>query len=152
MIRLQFWRLWSIPSLQLFLLLLWPEEVIVYGSKQRSIGLCAKKKLLRNNYTKNVNMNVQRTRFIVAVTVSMGRPYACSICSIFPLCVESNTLKKSMNKSVVSRFLHEFLVWIDGLSESVMFWISFSTSYFDSFEEFSQQSIINLSSYIYIYI
>ena len=34
----------------------------------------------------------------MAVTVSLGRLYARSICSIFPFCIESNDLEKSTNK------------------------------------------------------
>ena len=40
----------------------------------------------------------------MAATVSLGRPYARSICSIFHLCMESNSSEKSMNMSVASRF------------------------------------------------
>ena len=41
---------------------------------------------------------------IIAVTISLGRLYDSSICSIFPLCIESNDLKNSTNSSVASRF------------------------------------------------
>ena len=41
---------------------------------------------------------------IIAVTVSLGRPNANSICAIFSLYIESNALEKSTNKSVASRF------------------------------------------------
>ena len=40
----------------------------------------------------------------MAVAVSLGRQYARSICSSFSLCMESNALEKSMNKSIASRF------------------------------------------------
>ena len=39
------------------------------------------------------------------VTVSLERRYACSIYSIFPLCLESNVLEKSTTNSVASFFL-----------------------------------------------
>ena len=39
----------------------------------------------------------------MAVTVSLRRPKARSICSIFPLCMESNALEKSPNKSVAAK-------------------------------------------------
>ena len=41
---------------------------------------------------------------IIAVTVSLERPYARSICPIFLLCIESNALEKSTYNSVASRF------------------------------------------------
>ena len=41
---------------------------------------------------------------IMAATVSLGRPYSRSICSILPLCIESNSLKKSTNKAITTRF------------------------------------------------
>ena len=54
---------------------------------------------------------------IIVLTVSLGRPYARSICSIFSVCME-----KSTNKSVASRFLHE-LLWFDRLLEfAVLDW------------------------------
>ena len=40
----------------------------------------------------------------MAPTISLWRPYAFSIHSILPLCIESNALQKSMNKIVASRF------------------------------------------------
>ena len=40
---------------------------------------------------------------IMGVTVLGGRPYASIIWFIFPLCMKSNALKKSMNNSVYSR-------------------------------------------------
>ena len=40
---------------------------------------------------------------ITAVAVSLRRLYTNSICSIFPLCIESNALEKSTNCSVVSK-------------------------------------------------
>ena len=40
---------------------------------------------------------------IMAATVSLGRPRARSICSIFPLCMALNALDKSTNNSVASR-------------------------------------------------
>ena len=42
--------------------------------------------------------------FNIVVTVSLDRLYAWSICSNFPLCMESNALRKSTNYSVASRF------------------------------------------------
>ena len=44
-----------------------------------------------------------------ALTVSLGRSYAWSICSMFSLCMESNALEKSTNNSAASRFLPKFL-------------------------------------------
>ena len=41
---------------------------------------------------------------IMTVTVSLRKPLARSICSIFPLCMESDTLQKSTNNIVASRF------------------------------------------------
>ena len=35
---------------------------------------------------------------IIAVTVALGRPNTRSICPIFPLCIESNTMEKFTNK------------------------------------------------------
>ena len=40
----------------------------------------------------------------MAATVSLGRPYASSICSITPLRMESKALEKSTNNIVASRF------------------------------------------------
>ena len=40
---------------------------------------------------------------IMAATVSLGRPWVSSICSIFPLCMESKTLERSTNKAQLSR-------------------------------------------------
>ena len=40
----------------------------------------------------------------MAVTVSLGRPYAGSIFSIFPLCMGSKALEMSTNKIVVSSY------------------------------------------------
>ncbi len=37
---------------------------------------------------------------IKSVKVSFGRPYTSSICSIFPLCMESKALEKSTNDLV----------------------------------------------------
>ena len=72
----------------------------------------------------------------MAVTVSLGRSYARSICSIFPLYMELNEWEKSTNKGVASRFLAQTPSKFDGLSKSVMFWIGSSENYFDSFKEF----------------
>ena len=41
---------------------------------------------------------------IMAATVFLGRPLASSICSIFPLCMESKALENSINNIVASRF------------------------------------------------
>ena len=52
---------------------------------------------------------------------------------LLPLCMESNTLEKSANKSIASRFfLYKFLLKFDGLSEFVVLWITFSENHFDS--------------------
>ena len=53
---------------------------------------------------------------IIVVTVSFRRPYAGSICSIFPLCIKSNALEKSTNKSVALRFF--CIYYIDVLTNS----------------------------------
>ena len=42
--------------------------------------------------------------FNIVPTVSLGRPLARSIGSIFPLCMESKALEKSTNNIVASRF------------------------------------------------
>ena len=41
---------------------------------------------------------------IMAATVSLGRPQASNICSIFPLCMELKALAKSTNNIVAPRF------------------------------------------------
>ena len=41
---------------------------------------------------------------IMAAKVSLGWPLVWGICSIFPLCMESNALEKSTNNIVASRF------------------------------------------------
>ena len=41
---------------------------------------------------------------IMAAMVSLGKLYTRSICSIFPQCMESNTLEKSTNNIVASGF------------------------------------------------
>ena len=46
--------------------------------------------------------------FIMTVTVSLGRQFARSICSIFPQCIESNALEKYTNKIIVSRLVFFF--------------------------------------------
>ena len=50
---------------------------------------------------------------IRAATVSLGRFLAISICSIFPLCMESNALEKSTNNIVAFKFLHEHSLEFD---------------------------------------
>ena len=64
--------------------------------------------------------------------------YVRSICFIFPLCIESNALEKSSNKSVATRFLSELLLWFDRSLESVILWIDLSGNHSDFFKEFSQ--------------
>ena len=50
---------------------------------------------------------------IIEVTISLLRgPNGSSICSIFSLCMASNTLEKSMNNSVASRFFAQTLLMI----------------------------------------
>ena len=71
-------------------------------------------------------------------TVYLGRPYARSTCSIFPLCMESNAWRNLWTKVLPWGFLYELLLWFDRLSKSVMLWTGFSKNHFDSFEEFSQ--------------
>ena len=69
----------------------------------------------------------------MVATFSLGRPYASSICSIFPLYKDSNDSEKSTNKCLLG-----FLYKLQRLSESVMLCIGFSGNHFDSFQEFSQ--------------
>ena len=73
----------------------------------------------------------------MAASVSLGRPLA-SICSIIPLCMESNVLEKSTNKSVVLVFLHELILKFDGLLKFLILWIDFSENYFGASKDFSQ--------------
>ena len=49
---------------------------------------------------------------IKVVIFSLGRAYASSICSIFPQCIESNSLEKSMKNTVVLRFFAHTLLMI----------------------------------------
>ena len=43
-------------------------------------------------------------RIVIAATVSLGRPFASRICSIFPLWMESKALLKSTNSNVPGMF------------------------------------------------
>ena len=61
---------------------------------------------------------------IIAISVSLGRTYARSIFSIFPLCRESNTLEKSTNKC----YIYSFKDLMNCL-ESVKLWINFSENH-----------------------
>ena len=92
----------------------------------------------------------------MAETVSLGRPYARSICSIFRLCMESNALGKSTNKSVASSFFCtnsydstdcQNLWCCESLSPKTILILSknFLNVWWDEIEK---QSIINLSRYI----
>ena len=92
---------------------------------------------------------------IMAVTVSLGRTFAISIYSIFPLCMESNILEKSTNKSVSSKFFCTMSfydstdcqnLWCCGLifTKTVLIFSNFLNFCFDAIEK---QSIINLSCY-----
>ena len=89
---------------------------------------------------------------IMDVTVSLGRPWTRSIYSIFLRCMELNTLKKSTNKGVTSRFF----AWVpSGIRRSVRIcdavdqflrkpfrsFKNFSNIWFDTIEK---QIIINL--------
>ena len=65
----------------------------------------------------------------MVVTVSLGRPYARIICSIFPLCMESNALEKSTNNSVASRVFLRNLLKFDGWSKCVISWINYSENH-----------------------
>ena len=47
---------------------------------------------------------------VMAVLVSLGKPYPSSICSKIPLCIELSALEKSKNKSVTARILHELFL------------------------------------------
>ena len=69
---------------------------------------------------------------IMAVNVSLDRPQASCICSIFPLCMESKALEKSTNNIVASRILHVHLQEFDEESKFVTPWIYFSESHFGS--------------------
>ena len=61
------------------------------------------------------------------VTVSLEKPWAQCIYSIFPLCMESNALEKSTNKSFAFEiFLHKHLWWFNKKSESEKLWIDVS--------------------------
>ena len=59
---------------------------------------------------------------IIVVTVSLGIPYANNICSIFYLCMESNSSEKFINCSVVSRFfafILSMIQWVVRICEDV---------------------------------
>ena len=83
----------------------------------------------------------------IALTGTFKTPYACSICSIFLLYMESNMLEKSTNCCVVSKFLYILLRLSDRWSESVSLRIYFleSRSGLDLIEN---QGIISLGSYV----
>ena len=50
------------------------------------------------------------------------------------LCVWSQMPWKNLRiRASPQRFLQEFILWFDGLSESMMLWIGFSENHFDSF-------------------
>ncbi len=55
-------------------------------------------------YRESLFLLVFLLRIIMAATVTFGMPYACRICSIFPLSMESKTLVKSINSIVACRF------------------------------------------------
>ena len=64
---------------------------------------------------------------IRVVTISLERPFANCICSLFPLCMETNALQKSMKNSVASTFslTPSMLVWICDVVEQFLpkpFW------------------------------
>ena len=76
---------------------------------------------------------------IIAVTVSLGKPYAISICSIFSLCMESINVGKSTGSSVASRIFartHSMIRRIVRLQKAVdrflqkQFWF-FLKNFFD---------------------
>ena len=95
----------------------------------------------------------------MAVTVSFRRPYARSICSIFPLRKESNALKKCTNKSITSRFFAHTpskIQWIVGIYDvmdqllwkPLWFFLRISKNFLNFwFNAIELQSIINLSRY-----
>ena len=62
---------------------------------------------------------------IIAVTVSLGRSFASSNCSIFTLYMESNTWEKSTNNKVASRFFAH--------TSSVIWWIVWICQVMDLF-------------------
>ena len=88
---------------------------------------------------------------IIAVTVSLGIPYAISTYSLFSLCMESNGFEKSTNDSVASRFFAR--TPSTSYPESVKLLIDFpenisEKNFFDfSLDSMKKQSIINFSSY-----
>ena len=90
---------------------------------------------------------------IIAVTVSLGRSYDSSTCSISLLCIESNALEISLNFSVASRlFAHTLSV----LQQIVRMWeivdwfprFDFQKIFLDlGLDILEKQTIINHSSY-----
>ena len=75
---------------------------------------------------------------IMAATISLGKAKAKRTCLIFPMCIESNTLEKSSNKFVASRFFKEHLLKVDRVSEFVILRIDFFENHFDFSQKFSQ--------------
>ena len=55
--------------------------------------MCLLKRLQRPSSERTIAL-VSLYSIIIAVAVSLRRPYASSICSIFPLCMDSNALEK----------------------------------------------------------
>ena len=91
----------------------------------------------------------------IAVTVSFGKPYACSICLIFSLFMESNALGKFTKKKYVAWrfFCWLFFRWFNEWLESENLWINFSENhsglpflYFRS-DTFEKQGLMNFSNY-----
>ena len=92
----------------------------------------------------------------MAVTVSLGRQYARSTCSIFPLSMESYTLEESTNNSVALRFFVQtsLMIWWDcqnlrccGLVSLKIIMI-FPKNFLDfRSDTVEKQSIINFISY-----
>ena len=62
--------------------------------------------------------------FLILVTISLGRPYASSIRSIFPLSMESNALEKFTNKCVIPKyfFLYSFCEIVERFFRFSFFW------------------------------
>ena len=80
---------------------------------------------------------------IITGTVSSVKLYAISICSIFRLCMESNTLEKSTSKIVTSRFFARTPSTIRRIWESKKLWSRFFL------RTFSTTGLIRLRSRAY---
>ena len=93
---------------------------------------------------------------IIQVRVYLERLYASSISSIFPLCIELNTLDKSTNGGITSTFftLSLSMIWrIVRICEAVkrifrkLFWVWRKNFHNFGSDTVEKQGIINLSGY-----